>query len=341
MITSKEFAKIIGMSQSTVSRAMNGSHLVPEEKRQYIQRKAEEYGFVLNSQARSLKTNKTYTLGVLFPILFESLSKNMMLTHIYDILQRELSKSEYDIMVVFDNGEKKTSAFERIIKSRKVDGFVVLRPRLSERENELLDSYHVPWVALFAAVQNPAKPNQFVIDSEQAGFVAGDFYGRQDDRDYIFLTINDSKTDAKLRKKGFERGLKAHGKTLDAKKILRAQISVEGAYQIIIRNKELFLHRKTAIFAHNDMMALGVIGALRDIGVSIPQQAEVIGVDGIPHGEWFRPCLTTIRAPLENMVYDACECLYRLMRGEEDVPKQRILYSCVLVQRDTTEKEGN
>ncbi len=86
----------------------------------YIEKKAEEYGFVLNSQARSLKTSKTNTIGVLFPLNFDSLSKNLMFTHIFDQLQRELSRRSYDIMIVYDHDpEMKSNTFERVIPQRQ------------------------------------------------------------------------------------------------------------------------------------------------------------------------------------------------------------------------------
>ena len=104
-MTSKEFAEIIGVSQSTISRALNNSSQISVERREFIQKKAEEYGFVLNSQARSLKTNRTGTVGILFPKHFIGMSSNLGLAHLYDLVQAELSKYDYDVMVVYDGGK--------------------------------------------------------------------------------------------------------------------------------------------------------------------------------------------------------------------------------------------
>ena len=87
-MTSKEFAEIIGVSQSTISRALNNSSQISTERREFIQKKAEEYGFVLNSQARSLKTNRTGTVGILFPKHFIGMSSNLGLAHLYGRLRR-------------------------------------------------------------------------------------------------------------------------------------------------------------------------------------------------------------------------------------------------------------
>ena len=89
-MTSKDFAKLIGVSQMAVSRALNNSNLISEDKRLYIIQKAKEYGFVLNAQAKSLRTQHTGTIGILFPRQFEDMCTNMMLTHVYDCIQKEM-----------------------------------------------------------------------------------------------------------------------------------------------------------------------------------------------------------------------------------------------------------
>lgn len=151
-MTSKEFAEIIGVSQSTISRALNNSSQISVERREFIQKKAEEYGFVLNSQARSLKTNRTGTVGILFPKHFIGMSSNLGLAHLYDLVQAELSKYDYDVMVVYD-GEKQNglSTFERMIKIGKVDGFIIFRMESSKKDLELIKKYKVPCVYLLHA----------------------------------------------------------------------------------------------------------------------------------------------------------------------------------------------
>mgnify|MGYP000792178593 FL=1 len=170
-MTSREFAELIGVSQATVSRALNGRSSVCEKTRIYIEKKAEEYGFVLNSQARSLKTSKTNTIGVLFPLNFDSLSKNLMFTHIFDQLQRELSRRSYDIMIVYDHDpEMKSNTFERVIRSGKVDGLINFRPQLLQREIDLIEKFRIPFVSLHSALQESSMLHQLMIDEENAGF---------------------------------------------------------------------------------------------------------------------------------------------------------------------------
>ena len=144
MLTSKEFAKLLGVSQSTISRAMNDSDLVPEEKKRMIRQKAVEYGFVLNSQARGLKTNRTGTIGIIFPTHFVGMGTNLMIAHLFDLIQKELDRYSYDIMPINDcNNSNGISVLERIIRCRKVDGVILMRSGgLLPREKQLLTRSH-------------------------------------------------------------------------------------------------------------------------------------------------------------------------------------------------------
>ena len=202
-MTSREFAELIGVSQATVSRALNGSPSVCEKTRIYIEQKAEEYGFVLNSQARSLKTSKTQTIGVLFPLNFDSLSKNLMFTHISDQLQRELSRRGYDIMIVYDHDpELKSNTFERVIRSGKVDGLINFRPQLLEREIDLIEKFHVPFVSLHSALQESSLFHQLMIDEENAGFQIGQYLGGEDGGRYVYVAVNDEPPERSSRMHG-------------------------------------------------------------------------------------------------------------------------------------------
>ena len=174
-MTSREFANLIGVSQSTVSRALNGSPGVSEKQRQFVLEQAAEYGFTLNSQAQSLKTRRTGTIGVLFPLNFESLSKNLMFTHIYEQLQFELIQRGYDILGVHDYVEGAQS-FERIIRSGKVDGLIDFRSQRLEQELELIQRHHIPFVTLQNAANTDRDLHQFIIDKQVAGRQVAEFF---------------------------------------------------------------------------------------------------------------------------------------------------------------------
>ena len=335
-MTSREFAELIGVSQATVSRALNGSPSVCEKTRVYIEQKAEEYGFVLNSQARSLKTSKTQTIGVLFPLNFDSLSKNLMFTHISDQLQRELSRRGYDIMIVYDHDpELKSNTFERVIRRGKVDGLINFRPQLLEREIDLIEKFRIPFVSLHSALQENPHLHQLMIDEENAGFQIGQYLGSHEGGKYVYVAVNDEPPEKSSRMHGYMKGLLSMGKKLDEDAIFSAERSPAAACEEILAHADFFKNRQTSIFVYNDMMALGVINALRELGVEVPQQAQVFGMDDIPLASWFTPKLSTMRSPVRQMVKDGCDLLIGLIEGREIAP-QTVYYQSQMILRDTT-----
>lgn len=335
-MTSREFAELIGVSQATVSRALNGSPSVCEKTRIYIEQKAEEYGFVLNSQARSLKTNKTQTIGVLFPLNFDSLSKNLMFTHISDQLQRELSRRGYDIMIVYDHDpDLKSNTFERVIRSGKVDGLINFRPQLLEREIDLIEKFKIPFVSLHSALQQSSLLHQLMLDEEDAGFQIGQYLGSGDGGRYMYFAVDDEPAERSSRLQGYRKGLASKGKELDETVILSAKRSTAAACEEILEHGELFKNGLTSIFVYNDMMALGVLNALRDLGVDVPRQAQVFGMDDIPLASWFTPKLSTMRSPVRQMVKDGCDLLIGLIEGKSIAP-QTVYYQAQMILRDTT-----
>lgn len=339
MITSKKFAKKLGISQSTVSRALNDSPLVPDEKKNYIRQKAAEYRFVLNSQARSLKTNHTGTVGILFPKHYVSMNSNLMLAHIYDQIQRELINYGYDIMTIYDSNEQNgLSAFERIISCRKVDGFIVLRTEgFNCREQELLRENNIPCVGMLHVTPNADFLNYFTSDSQYSAYAAGKYLGKFKEYAPAFLSISvkEEAIETNKRLTGFRDGLLEVGMTLPDKNIMTCDLSLESAYTFVIEHQEFFKNQKIAMLTHCDVTAFGVCNAFTSIGLKMPEDVQVLGMDDVPMASWIHPRLSSMHIPVEEMVPQGCAVLRELIEGKENHRLHKI-FNPRLVIRDTT-----
>ncbi|MDR1533601.1 MAG: LacI family transcriptional regulator [Planctomycetota bacterium] len=335
-MTSKEFAHLLGVSQSTVSRALNNSPLISESRKAFIRLKAAEFGFELNSQARSLKTNRTGTVGILFPRHFKSMNDNLMLTHLYDRIQKELIASDHDIMTVYDYGENRgISAFERIIKRRKVDALIILRSELSEREMDLIRENNFPCVSMLLT-GSQKKPLYYCLsDSRLGGELAGDFFGGFPEFAMMYIGIDEDPDESRNRCAGFRRGLAKHGRKLPAANVFSCGMSFASAYELAGKMLPGLGENKTAVFAYNDIVALGIIDAIREKGIAIPGRVQLIGMDDIPLAGWMRPHLSTLHIPVEDMVPNACKLIRDLIEGN-DMGDYRSMYQPTLITRDTT-----
>ena len=336
-MNSKEFAKLIGVSQATVSRALNDSELVPEAKRKYIQQQAREYGFILNSYAKSLRTQRASTIGILFPKHFVSMGTNMMLACLYDCIQQELHKYDYDIMVIHNALEAHgISSFERILRARKVDGFLILSMELTVAETRLIEEYQVPCIFLLnASAKLPSKLNYLFSDSKYGGIIAGEYLGKYSEYQKFFLSPKGGRDDAKRRLQGFRNGLENMGYHLPEENILYCDMSIESAYDCILKNRHRLDDRKSAFFTHNDILGLGVVSACQKLGYQIPDQVQLISMDDIPLASALHPQLSTLHVAVEEMVPRGCKLLIDMINGEA-CPTVREWIKPTLYLRETT-----
>lgn len=324
-MTSKELAALLGVSQSTVSRALNNSDLLSDQTKAYIRQKASEYGFVLNSHAQSLKTNRTGTIGILFPKHFIGMHTNLGLAYLYDLVQKKLRDMGYDVMVVYDavdgNG---ISLFERIIKCHKVDGFIILTLGLDRQDQALIRSFNVPCVYLLNAVKSSAQNCSCTSDSEYGGYLIGKHLGS--DRKYTPYYLSARETaDSQSRLSGYINGLKECGSALPSEHIFTCSLSIRSAYDCIMKNQDKLFQNKCAIFAYNDTLALGVLNACNVLHLKIPDDVQIAGMDGLPLIAELSPKLTTVNLFQDDIAEMGCDMLKKLIDRKEQKVMQMVI----------------
>ena len=333
-MTSKEFAKLLGVSQSTVSRALNNSPGVSEEVRRRIKEEALRAGFVLNNQARSLKLAKTNTIGILLKTSFRSFSENTMVTYIIDLLQKEINGHGYDMMLVSADGrETGLSPLARSVLEHKIDGIVSFQSAISDEDAAILDDRSIPFVSLFSASGWDERLNQFIVNFHEVGRIEGEFYSRHDGRRYAYMTVPADINRTEKRIEGFRSGLAKGGKEIED--ILYCSKSMEAAYNYTCTNIDYFRSGKLSLAVFNDFMALGIVHALQQSGIRIPEDVELLSCDDIPMASWMHPKLSTARIPVEEMVKDGCNALFSSLSGYIAGIKGKV-YSPSLVLRETT-----
>lgn len=334
-MTSKEFAKLVGVSQSTVSRAMNNSDLISEERRNYIQKMAVKHGFVLNSQARSLKTNRTNTIGIVFPRHFVGMHVNLGLSYMYDFVQKELRKYGYDVIVIYNSSDETgLSTFEKTIKSHKVDGFIVLSLDITRQELELVRQYDVPMVYLLYAKRLDEYNSSCMSDNEYCGYLAGQYFGQFKDYTCYYLEA-EKNIDSIERRAGYRRGLAEQNVPWKDDHVFSCELSIRSAYECIIEHKNLFMSKKCAIFAYNDILAVGILSACRDLNLCVPERIQVIGVDNLPLCMDMFPELTSLQVFQDKIAEIGCDLLRKAVE-DGDRKAVHIVVKPELVKGGTT-----
>jgi DNA-binding LacI/PurR family transcriptional regulator len=337
MITSKELAKLAGVSQSTVSRALNDSPLISEGIRNKVKQLAKEHRFEMNSQAKSLRTSRTDTIGILFPKFFMNLSTNLYFTYLYDKLQEELSNYEYDLLIIYDSKKNdQLSPLEKIIKRKKVDGLILVKSDLSSYEQEILTRSTLPYISIFCNYYEDAGNSKYAINTYDGGFLAGSYFAKQQEYSPLYFGSLMDSADSSNRYKGFEAGWKASGGDVKTIHTVSCEMSITSAYQTVRDNIALF-SEKRALYVYNDMMASGILHALKDMSIKVPEQVQIIGNDDIPLASWLHPQLSTLRFPTQQIIELGCQRLVReIVSGTREIENFHL--SPELVLRGTTKE---
>ena len=337
-MTIKDLAKIAGVSHSTVSRSLNDSPLISKETKERIKKLAREHHFDLNASARSLSTRRTGTVGIICSEVYDAQRNSLYIAQLLDLIRINLDAAAYDSIITFPENKKTgESNIRRLITQKKVDGLLLLIPELAEEDRELIERYSLPHIFLHFKHRHFDGPAEYIYsDHFRGGYLAGEHLLRSGRNRIVTMTEDLTKIEYYDRTEGFLAALDDHGIEPAENHILYGEVSFQYGFQAVIDNKTI-LSRVDGIFAQADIVALGAIEALRELGYRVPKDIGVIGYDDILLGELFRPRLTTVHQPKEQQANLGVKRLLEII-GDGDPPAGtplRKIVEPVLVVRDS------
>ena len=316
MSTIKDIAQIAKVSPTTVSLVMNGREgRYSEETKEKIKKIAEELNYTPNQIARSLAISRTNTLGLMLPDL-----TNLYLSTIATGVEKKAQQSGYSVF--FCNTSESIDKCLQYISEfvqRKVDGIVVIPPsNINEAGANItianaLEKSKIPYVLVDRAIQY--LPHDFItIDNELGGYIATQHLISLGHKKIGCITGPLTEFGAKRRLQGYKTALSEEGIPLDESMIFEGNYHLESGYQ-----GASYLIKKgvTAIFACNDMMAIGVNRFATEKNLSIPNDLSLVGFDNNPMAELLNISLTTVSQPAELMGKQACSILLGKIKGKK------------------------
>ncbi|MBA2680752.1 MAG: LacI family DNA-binding transcriptional regulator [Ktedonobacteraceae bacterium] len=328
-VSIKDIAAQTGVSFQTVSKVLKGQGTVAPETRKWILEVAEQMGYVPNALARSLVNQQTATIG----IVANDLSDYVLAQFVVGA-EREARRQEKSVIVgVIDEEGMEAERLIRILLEQRVTGIVLAAPQLERNPGvremlrgqvPVVSMYHVPGGGIPTVGSDHARTGllatQHLLDLGHRRI--GTILGPQDRQ----------ATQTRLR--GYQRALSAAGIEADPELIEESDWLVEGGYAATRRLLERVVDI-TAIFAQNDMMAVGVLGALREMGRRVPEDFSVVGCDDITLAAYTVPALTTVHLPFYETGEMAVQLLLDIITKRTTNPK-KILLPVHLVQRAST-----
>ncbi len=278
MVGIDEVARAAGVSTATVSRALSGRGRVSAPTRMRVEQAAERLGYVVQASASSLASGRTRSIGVLVPLL-DPWFFSTVLGGIADALARR----GYDITlyVLSEDAEARRTMFGTFLRRQRVDAVIAVSISLGEDETDALIGIGVPVVRIGAP---RAGLTSLTVDDEAVGALATAHLLKLGHRVIAHIgAARESDGDYRVpaqRRRGHEQALVQAGVTPQPDLFEPADFTILGGGAAARRLLENGGSRPTAIFAASDEMAVGAILAARELGVRVPEDLSVVGVDG-------------------------------------------------------------
>jgi LacI family transcriptional regulator len=342
-VTLKDVALRAGVHPATASRALNAETriLVSEETARRVLDAAEELGYSPNPVARSLRTRRSHTIGVLIPDL-----NNPLFPPIIRGLEDRLAAAGYVALIGNTDSDDQR---ERIIfdqmRARHVDGLVLATARLHHPLLAEASRAEIPVVLINRLAQDYSFPS-VTVDNERGVRMAVSHLAGLGHRRIAHIAGPQEMSTGLSRYRGFVTAMDSSGLPVDADLVVFAKaFSVEEG----VRCTRLLLDQCaakpgqagcTAIFAGNDMLAVGCYSALDEAGLACPEDMSVVGFNDMPFIDRLRPPLTTIRFPHYQVGTEAAQLL--LERIAEHTAPVKILYLApeLIIRGSTTRVPG-
>jgi LacI family transcriptional regulator, galactose operon repressor len=326
MATIKDVARLAGVSVATVSRVLNGSAQVSAPRRGRVQKAAARLNYSPNVAARSLITNRTHTIGVLLPDLFGEFFSEV-------IRGIDHAAREAQLHLLLSSSHADTEELIAALRAMRgrIDGLIVMAPDIAAPRALERASVEIPLVMIDPGL-GARTCDSISIANHEGAYLLVKHLLDLGHRRIAMITGPPHNLDAEQRLAGYRRALKEHGGERDPELEVAGDFSEPSGYDAAMRL--LALKRPpTAVFAANDYMAIGVLGALSDAGVRVPQDMALGGFDDIAMSRYLNPPLTTVRVDAYGLGRRAAEWLIRNREGDPSRKPLRDMMPTTLVVR--------
>ena len=335
-VSARDVAERAGVSRTTVSFVLNNTEgaVISEETRARVLRAARELGYVPNEQARSLSMTRHHTIGLFISHLRSPFSDSFILPLI-DGISRVLNKHRFQL--VLQQVGTRESDYQKLIAEDDVDGVILVNPHHEDAAFERLLDTAFPTVVIGAGTSG--KANEIDVDNFAAAKEATEHLLSLGHRRIGFISHAPLDYPAAAeRRRGYLQALESAGaEPASGGEALErtGSFSEESGYRCAGELLSL-ASRPTAIFAGNDMIAYGVMQAVRDAGLRIPGDVSIVGFDDNYLSRFTNPPMTTVAVPAASLGAEAARIAVESITESRAGSPARLVLSHHLSVRRTT-----
>jgi DNA-binding LacI/PurR family transcriptional regulator len=328
VVTLKSVAAHVGLSAGTVSAVLNdapSAKHIPKPTRERIIAAARKLDYRPNFFARSLRKRRTFTLGVIAYEIGDGYSSSI----IAGIENAARQRDYFFVTGVHRHDRELFDRYSRLLLQRGAEGIITL-------DFNLAHSLPVPVVSIPGHTDNEGVTN-IVLDHHRAAELALKHLAELGHQKIAILKGHPESADSHHRWNAVQEVAREMGLRLDPELVMQidsTESSPSLGYPLgkrLVESKRPF----TALFAYNDISAIGAIRAFQEAGLQVPRDVSVVGFDDIPGAAFHYPSLTTVRQPLRRMGEIAVETLAARIDGEKDWPREIAVQPEIVVREST------
>ncbi len=328
-VTINDIALEAGVSSATVSRSIRGKEWVSPETRTKISQVARRLNYHPNLQARALVSKNPSGVGIVIPRTAEFAFANPYYAENIKGIAKRIKESGHHLVFSFAGED----SYARMYQNRLVAGIIVLGHRIDDLRIDQARKMKVPMVLI------PGYPHSHSLHSVDMDNIEGAqkavchlaALGHQRIA-FINGAINSKYSIDRL--KGYRKGLEKSDLPFRGNLVFGSDFTQEGAYRVM---KKILLQPKipTAVLLINDHSALGVLKAVKESTLRVPEDISIIGFGDVPFASMINPPLTTVREPSQEIGYEAAGMFLRLIQGKR-IPQKHLTVPMELIVREST-----
>lgn len=323
-----DVAKLAGVSKATVARVVNGQHdIVSEETRERVIEAIDKLRYERNSIAGSLRTDKTYMIALSIPDI-----TNPFWPEVMRGVQDTLETSEYAVVTVnSDWDSSREMKYLKMVRRNRFDGLII---NPTDVNNTHFRGMEVP-IVILGSGDGYTDYDSVGSDTENAVQIALDYLYSLGHRRIALIAGLSARRKNTSRYHCYVDFLARNHLKLDPDLVIHGDFSLQAGRDAMSQLLTL-AHPPTAVFAANDIIALGAMQATAAMGKRIPQNISIIGMDDIYMASTSSPTLTTIAKPKYEIGVQAARLLLARLENGLDAPAQSVRLPCELIVRGST-----
>jgi LacI family transcriptional regulator len=326
--TSRDIARIAGVSQATVSRVLQNRGNVEESTRQRVLKALDDTGYVPNLQARAMRMRRSGLVGVVTGRI-----TNPFYPELLDGLAQAISAANLRMALWASDEPASSTVAVQAIQGGAADGLIFTTATANDPALKQAVSQRLPIVLVNRSITG-LKCDQVTSDNVGGGRLVAEYFLTHGHTDVAVVGGNDLISTGRERRQGFVGAFAEHGIQIPASRMPECDFTHDAARSVGLE----LLGRDdppSAVFCVNDLVAFGVQDAAHRLEIAMPDDLWVAGYDDIPMASWDRIDLTSVRQPIESLARVAVETLVKRIQSPDE-PFEHRRFGAELAVRGST-----